>query len=55
MESFDPQILGFIVLSSGIAYAMVWVAKRANMLEQRQVTRCPACGVLRRGGTCSCR
>ena len=55
METFDPQILGFIALSGGIGFAMVWLGRQANVLEQRHHTRCPACGVIRRNGTCSCR
>jgi hypothetical protein len=54
MESFDPQILGLTALSSGLAAAMVWLAARMNMLERRQVRRCPACGRLRRHGACGC-
>ena len=55
METLDPQVLGLLALSSGVALAMVWLGMRFSALEQRQRMRCPACGVRRRGGRCSCR
>ncbi len=54
MEPFDPQILGAMALSSGLAVAMLWLANRMNMLEQRRDVRCPACGRLRRRDRCGC-
>lgn len=54
VESFDTQILGLVALSGGLSVAMVWLATRLNMLEHRQEGRCPACGVIRRRGACSC-
>jgi hypothetical protein len=53
-EAFDTQLLGVIAVSGGLCAAMVWLATRLNMLEQRQSIRCPACGVIRRRGICSC-
>ena len=54
VESFNPNILGLAVLSSGLGMAMIWLAKRFSMLEQRRELRCPACGVIRRRGSCNC-
>jgi hypothetical protein len=54
VESFDSNVLGVIALSSGLSLAMVWLATRFNLLEQRQLPRCPACGVIRRRGACNC-
>lgn len=54
LETFDPHTLGVLVLSGGLSVAMVWLAARLRMLEQREPTRCPACGVIRRHGECSC-
>ena len=54
VETFDTQILGVVAVSAGLSAAMVWLATRLNMLEQRQEGRCPACGVIRRRGACSC-
>jgi hypothetical protein len=54
VEALDPQVLGVLALSSGLGLAMFWLGIRFNALEQRHWGRCPACGVLRRGGSCSC-
>lgn len=54
MESLDPQTLGALALGSGLGTILVLLAQRYNMLEQRQERRCPACGVIRRRGACSC-
>ena len=54
MESLDSYIIGVLALCSGLGVAMVWLATRFNMLEQRQATRCPACGIIRRHGSCGC-
>ncbi|HYY75368.1 MAG TPA: hypothetical protein VE644_03505 [Gaiellaceae bacterium] len=54
METLDPQILSLVAVVSGLGGAMIWLAARLNMLEQRQEGRCPACGIIRRRGTCSC-
>jgi hypothetical protein len=53
-EALDTHLLGVIAVSGGLSAAMVWLATRLNMLEQRQAGRCPACGVIRRRGVCSC-
>jgi hypothetical protein len=53
-EVFDTHLLGVIALSGGLSAAMVWLAARMNVLEQRQGSRCPACGVIRRRNGCSC-
>jgi hypothetical protein len=53
-EAFDTHLLGVIAISGGLSAAMVWLATRLSMLEQRQSIRCPACGVIRRRGACSC-
>jgi hypothetical protein len=54
METLDPHILGTLVTTAGIAFAMVWLATRLNTLERRAETRCPACGRLRQRGSCAC-
>jgi hypothetical protein len=54
VETLDPQILSLVAVVSGLGGAMIWLAARLNMLEQRQEGRCPACGIIRRRGTCSC-
>ena len=54
VETLDPQILSLVAVVTGLGGAMIWLAARLNMLEQRQEGRCPACGVIRRRGSCSC-
>ena len=54
MEPFDPNSLGLAGLIGGLGAAMVWLATRLKMFEQRQERRCPACGIIRRRGACSC-
>ncbi len=54
MENLDPNILSPLVLGSGLGTLLVWLAQRYRMLEQRVEPRCPACGVIRRRGSCSC-
>jgi hypothetical protein len=54
MENLDPNILGPLVLGSGLGMLLVRLAQRYRMLEQRHERRCPACGVIRRRGSCSC-
>jgi hypothetical protein len=54
VESIDTQTLGLVALTAGLSGAMVWLATRLNMLEQRHEGRCPACGVIRRRGACRC-
>ena len=53
-EPVDTHTLGVIAVTGGLSAAMVWLATRLNLLEQRQAGRCPACGVIRRHGTCNC-
>jgi hypothetical protein len=54
VETLDTQIVSLAAVVSGLGGAMIWLAARLNMLEQRQEGRCPACGVIRRRGSCSC-
>ena len=54
MDALDPQMLGVFSLAAGVGFAMVWVAARMSMIELRRPDRCPACGRLRRGGSCRC-
>ena len=54
VETLDTQIVSLAAVISGLGGAMIWLAARLNMLEQRQEGRCPACGVIRRRGSCSC-
>ena len=55
VETLDPQTVSLVAVVSGLGGAMIWLATRLNMLEHRQEGRCPACGVIRRHGACSCR
>jgi hypothetical protein len=54
VETLDTEILSLVAIVSGLGGAMIWLAARLNMLEHRQEGRCPACGVIRRHGACSC-
>jgi hypothetical protein len=54
VETLDTQVVSLVAVVSGLGGAMIWLATRLNMLEQRQEGRCPACGVIRRRGSCSC-
>jgi hypothetical protein len=54
MEAFDSNVLGLAALSGGLGFAMIWLATRMKVLEQRQEGRCPACGRLRQRGACGC-
>jgi hypothetical protein len=54
MDAFDPQTLGAMSVTAGLSFAMVWLAARLSLLELRRPVRCPACGRLRRGGSCGC-
>jgi hypothetical protein len=54
MENVDPNILGPLVLGSGLGTLLVWLGQRYRMLEHRDERRCPACGIIRRRGSCSC-
>jgi hypothetical protein len=54
VETLDPQTVSLVAIVSGLGGAMIWLATRLNMLEHRQEGRCPACGVIRRHGVCSC-
>jgi hypothetical protein len=54
MEAFDPHTLATIALGGGLGTLLALLAERYNLLEQRRPARCPACGVLRRRGACSC-
>jgi hypothetical protein len=54
VETLEANIIGVLAVSGGLGVAMVWLATRFSMLEQRQANRCPACGVIRRRGSCSC-
>jgi hypothetical protein len=54
VETLDTQIVSVAAVISGLGGAMIWLATRLNMLEQRQEGRGPACGVIRRRGSCSC-
>ena len=56
METLDPNVAGTLALTSGVAFAMVWVGARMRMLELRSgVRRCPSCGLLlKRRKPCRC-
>jgi hypothetical protein len=54
VEASNPDIIGILALGGGLGVILVMLAQRYAMLEQRRETRCPACGVIRRRGRCSC-
>jgi hypothetical protein len=54
MTHLDPNIFGALSMAAGLGFAMVWLAARLSMIELRRPTRCPACGRVRRAGSCGC-
>jgi hypothetical protein len=50
----SPDILVTLALGGGLGVLLATLAQRYSMLEQRREPRCPACGVIRRRGRCSC-
>ena len=54
METLNSDILSVLALGSGLGTLLVWLGQRYNLLEQRDEGRCPACGVIRRRGSCNC-
>lgn len=54
MESISPDQFGTLALVGGLGVLLVSLAQRYSLLEQRREARCPACGVIRRRGSCSC-
>jgi hypothetical protein len=54
MDTLDIPMLGAMSIAAGVSFAMVWLAARMSMIDLRRPQRCPACGRLRRGGSCGC-
>jgi hypothetical protein len=54
VESISPDLFGTLALVGGLGVLLVSLAQRYSLLEQRREARCPACGVIRRRGSCSC-
>jgi hypothetical protein len=54
MTDSSSQIFGALTIAAGLSFAMVWLAARLSMIELRRPVRCPACGRLRRAGSCGC-
>jgi hypothetical protein len=54
VETVNADITGILALGAGLGMILVLLAQRYSMLEERRETRCPACGVIRRRGRCSC-
>jgi hypothetical protein len=54
MDNLDPTILGPLSMAAGLSLVMVWLAARVGMIELPRPARCPACGRLRRSGSCGC-
>jgi hypothetical protein len=54
METLDPQTLAILTTCAGLSFAMVWLATKLHVLDERKSGRCPACGVIRRRGSCNC-
>ena len=55
LESINPDLIGTLTLGGGLGVLLAMLAQRYSLLEQRRETRCPACGIIRRRGVCSCR
>ena len=51
----DPNLIGVLIITTGIGLAMTWLAERKSLIELRRPNRCPACGRERVAGTCGCR
>jgi hypothetical protein len=54
MDPLHSQMLGAVSIAAGLSLAMVWLAERMSMIDLRRPPRCPACGRLRRTGSCGC-
>jgi hypothetical protein len=56
MEALSPELLASMILTGGLAVAMVWLGKRKAMLEERLgARRCPSCGRrVEPDGSCAC-
>ena len=54
LESINPDLIGTLTLGGGLGVLLAMLAQRYALLEQRRERRCPACGVIRRRGSCSC-
>jgi hypothetical protein len=54
MDPLHSHMLGAVSVAAGLSFSMVWLAARMSMIDLRRPHRCPACGRLRRGGSCGC-
>jgi hypothetical protein len=54
MDTIHSQMLGAVSIAAGLSLAMVWLAARMSMIDLRRPHRCPACGRVRRSGSCGC-
>jgi hypothetical protein len=54
MDTIHTQMLGAVSIAAGLSFAMVWLAARMSMIDLRRPHRCPACGRVRRSGSCGC-
>jgi hypothetical protein len=54
VESISPDTIGILALGGGLGVLLVSLAQRYSLLDERREGRCPACGVIRRRGRCSC-
>jgi hypothetical protein len=56
MSTLSPHLIGVLTVTSGLAFSMVWLGARMNLLEHRPIRRrCPSCGLtVRWDGVCRC-
>ena len=54
LESISPDLISTLTFGGGLGVLLAILAQRYSLLEQRPDRRCPACGVIRRRGVCSC-
>jgi hypothetical protein len=50
----SSHLFAALNLAAGLSFVMVWLAARVHMIELRRPVKCPACGRLRRSGSCGC-
>ena len=55
MRTLDPSVLGLLVAVMAVPAGLLVLGRRFDLLDQRGLERCAACGRLRlRGRRCTC-
>jgi hypothetical protein len=55
MSTLDPSVLGLLVAVMAVAAGVLLLGRHLDLLEQRGLERCAACGRLRpHGRRCTC-